>query len=101
MRAIISGVCASLLLAGSPAHASTPMRPSALPRYRDCGDWLDPGELGKYSLIIMTQLNTGHQPGKLTPEQHEQVRSYLREGGRILLHGSAPIYLCGRIPGTR
>ena len=99
MRIIGATICASLLFAAS--DASTVKRPPPLPRYRDCGDWLDPGELGKYCLVIMTQLNTGHQPGKLTPEQHEQVRSYLREGGRILLHGSAPIYLCGRIPGTR
>jgi len=73
--------------------AAATARPIA--RYRDCGEWLDPAELPKYRLVIMTYFDVRNQPVKLTDAQHEQVRQYLRGGGHILMHGSVPNALCG------
>ena len=67
----------------------------SIPRYRDCGEWLDPAEFPKYGLVIMTNLDAQSRPTKLTNEQHELVRQYLHDGGHILMHGSVPYSLCG------
>ena len=60
--------------------------------FRNCGDWLDPGEFGKHKLVILCNAGPGR---KLSDAENDTIRRCLEGGGHLILTISTPYNLAG------